>query len=758
MANDLQILEVKIPAIVFGACPTTIEVTVINVGSDPASFPREMVIRLDVLTSPQRIPASHYEIEVPAESPPILGNINDKRHYFFTDVRFPCAPSAFVKATADYRKSVPDNLRSAPSMEVFVPNLGATPWLGTEIRVGIRDSTGHVTWAPDALCSGATCVAEVIIRNAGCARANSSVTTLDLIDGSGQLITSMSQNTPPIASGGSWVFPFVTQLPLTAAGESITFRGCADSIGAVKPQCDRIHACAEVTLPLVPATAGPILTFFARRSSIFPGEVVPISWRIQNFCRDIGTVTAQIKFLSTVLYSSPPIPIGLQDAPKGEDPDLDPAQIPTTFYKIGISTLTLEITGTGTDGKNPQGLPYKATTPVTVDREPVSGAWVFISPTPGLVPAFPWKGAYTVEGRLTNPAHAPMTPSSVVLNETSNVGSPIARIAIPSLATTAIVPGAFGSAIWLLMGTWSWVVPGMWVQTGPSVGLFSYNVTFAMQDAYGNAYPPITSSSEAVAVVVSQSKVGFAVGAELSTAIAIGCLIAGFLALAGIITAVGAPALFAAAGVAFTIAGGLGLAALDPPVPNFDYRSIGPTKLPELPAVLKTQPALAPLLPVLALLWRISRMAETMSATEARLIAARIDRDPSAIQLQASEYRSLRDSILAAARHIPLAVVEAIDGIRKEPLLRPLANIRVLRQQAATWSRRGLPAKLRRAWIEGGLPEQQLKEIERALRTPEFVVRPIDVLLSELTQASALIARGIQDEAEGVLHLPSAET
>ena len=148
-----------------------------------------------------------------------------------------------------------------------------------------------------------------------------------------------------------------------------------------------------------------------------------------------------------------------------------------------------------------------------------------------------------------------------------------------------------------------------------------------------------------------------------------------------------------------------------------------------------------------------------MSATEARLIAARIDRERDATQRQWKEYATLRDSLLAAAAHVPMAVSDAIDGLRaeSESMIRPLLDAEALQRQAASWSRRGVPARLRRALIVRGLAEQQLNDIEQAVRDPDFSVRPVDALLSDLSQAVALIARGTQEATDAVLYPTIAE-
>jgi hypothetical protein len=744
MASELRVSSVKLPNVVTAPCPMDVIVEVINVGPDPASFPSPMRVCLDILTSPEG-PTAHFHIEIPAESPPMHKGVTYP--FKFTGVRFPCAPSASVIATPDCTGSVPGNIRTpASAMTISVPQVVLVPWLFTDIRVGLQDSTGNITFAPGALCPGATCVAEVSIRNAGCGVADASVTALELLDGAGQSIASLKQNTPVIAAGATTVVQFVTVLPASVTGNRITVRGCADDQKVVKLQCDRSHACAEVPLKLAVATGGPQVTFFAKKP-IFPGEVVPMSWRIRNFCTDIGKATARISFQGTVLYTSVPHPVGLQDVDKGEDIDVAPtAAVAPNFYKVGTSTLTLEITGTGKDPG-----PYTATAPVTVSPEPVSGTWVFTVPAPGTTGVFPWKRFYTVEGRLTNPTHATMLPpSSVVLNETSTVVPSIARIASPPIGT--IVPGAFGSAIWSLLQSWSWIVPGPWALITPPNGRFDYTVTFAMQDVYGNAYPATTSAVALVNIDVAGYKLALAVVANVMFHTGIVLTILGILAAAGVVTIVVAAVLFTLAGIAFTLSAAFGFGALDPPVPNFDYRSIVAARWPELPAEPKEYPALVPLFPLFALLGRISGVAEAMSATEARLIAARIDRDTKAIQLQESEYRALLDSLLAAARQIPLAAVEASDSVRADPLLGTLMDARALQQTVDAWSRDGLPKELHHVWFERGLPEQQLNEIDKTMRARDFVVRPIDVLFGELTQAVPQIARGVEEEAEAVLH------
>ena len=343
MPNDLQVAGIQIPNVVVAACPSTVTVDVINVGNTPASLAKPMTVCLDIHTSPEGPPAAHLSVETPPESPPILpGNVQT---FTFSDVQFPCALTAFVKATADCKGTVPNNVRTAPTLEIFVPKIDAVPWLWTSLVVGLEDSTGTITWSPGGLCAGGKCVAKVSIRNAGCAVAVASVTTLELLDGAGASIALLKQNTPPILPGATSVVQFTTVLPSAAAGNRIKVIGCADSKGVVTPQCNLVHACDQVTLPLSTTSTAPKVTFSASRP-IFPGEAVPI----RGGCRTSAQTSARSprRFVQgTVVYTSTQIPVGLQAA-DGEDVDIGPIAAPS-FYKEGVSKLTIEIKGTGTD-------------------------------------------------------------------------------------------------------------------------------------------------------------------------------------------------------------------------------------------------------------------------------------------------------------------------------------------------------------------------------------------------------------------------
>ena len=737
MGCDLQISNVGLPAIVPCPCPVKIPVDVINLGPDAAMLAVPMLICLDIGVGDR--PPVHYSISTAPEEPPLPAGL--VRTFVFTGIQFPCATAASVRVTADCGGSVPDNIRTNPSVSIPVVKLKPLPWLWTDLRIGLRDSTGYVAWGPGALCLGAELVVEANIRNAGCDIAVASVTELDVFDDNGQSVVSLTQGTPPIAPGVTRTVQFASTLPAAVPGQNLTVQACADSTGLVLDQCDRQRACARIARPTSTGGGPPALTLSVARP-IFPGEAIPIAWQIENFCTDLGEISARILFQGVELYRSSAIHVGLQDAPRGEELQITPSgTTAASFYRIGTKQLTLEISGTGTDPG-----PFTTAATITVKAEPVPGTWMFTLPASGTT--IDWKVPYSVAGRLTNPAHAAMSPTSLALDETSNVGPAIERNAIPIIG--ALTSGAIGTEAWSITQAWSWLAPGVWIPIGPQSGLFVYTVTFAMQDEFGNAYPPTASPPLTVAVRVSTAKLAFAATALALAEIALTLLALAFLALAGYYTAVAAPPLFAAFGAVFTAAGAAGLKALDPPVPDFDYHRVVPASPLELPATLTDEPGLAPVLAVVSLLARTSQLGAAMSATEARLIGARIDGDEDAIRLQSDRYRDLRDSALTATSYLPLAVDAAIESEQAQPVLR-IPRKADVRKIVRDWSSNGIPAKMRRAALAGGLSAEQLDVVEQMLTMPKFRLRPIEEPLREISQAAANLGSGVQDEADLVL-------
>jgi len=223
MASDLQIQGIDLPSPVVGACPSDVTVRVINNGIHPAPFPVPMAVCLEIRTASQDgPPAWSALLETPVETPPLQPGAVTK--FVFKGVQFPCTPPVFVKATADCTMTVPNNARTAVDRVETITKIDGMPWLWTDIRLGLEDSTGFVTWSPAELCPGAIAVTEVTLRNRGCAPAPPSDTALKIRDGAGQAIgTPQTLATQGLAAGQTIVFRFKTTLPIAVTGQSLTF-------------------------------------------------------------------------------------------------------------------------------------------------------------------------------------------------------------------------------------------------------------------------------------------------------------------------------------------------------------------------------------------------------------------------------------------------------------------------------------------------------------------------------------------------------
>ena len=598
---------------------------------------------------------------------------------------------------------------------------------------------------PDQARAGGTLVVETQIANQGCAAAGASTTSLELMDGSGQLLATKNVSAPSITAGASALVSFTITLPASVAGNQVTIRTCADSTGSLS-QCDTLHACAEIPLPLPATTGQPKLTFVVN-GDIFPGEPVSITWKIKNFCSDLVRVIAKVSFLGNPLYTSSLLPIGLQDE-IGEDnqPVVPTSAVINNFYKIGSKPLQLEVLAIGNDPG-----PYKVNASLVVKPEPVSGAmWAFTAPLVGTPGTSPWKRPYTVTGRLSNPAHTAMTPVSLVLNEVDTSTSPAtptsAIVASPPVST--IVPGALGTASWPgIVQSWGWLTPGIWTPTaGPTTKIFGYSVSFDLQDTFGNPYPTQTSATVSEIVSVSAGKLAAAVTATVSQAVAVGFAIAGFLALAGIYTGVAAPFLFGAAALAQAAAFGFAAVANDPPAADFLYRETVLVTPLALPKQLDVRPA--PLVSMFDLVVRILAAAEALPKIEGKLIGAAIDNQVDALRLQLATHEEVRRALTLAADHLPAATEEAIAGMRGDPLFVPLFAVSPLRKVLASWRRRGVPADLRSRWQAEQLPAELLSELGSTIQKFEVSLEPIDAMLPRLAQALQRVGQETEHESQ----------
>jgi hypothetical protein len=121
-----------------------------------------------------------------------------------------------------------------------------------------------------------------------------------------------------------------------------------------------------------------------------------------------------------------------------------PTAIATAFWTFGAKSLELEITGNGGDGG-----PYRITAPLNVIPEPVNFTWwTWTGSTPASgsplrppPPGIPWKSTYTVTGRFTNRARAPIDLTALSAVES------IATLPTAPTVTVSHLAGAVGTSV-----------------------------------------------------------------------------------------------------------------------------------------------------------------------------------------------------------------------------------------------------------------------------------------------------------------------
>jgi hypothetical protein len=248
-----------------------------------------------------------------------------------------------------------------------------------------------------------------------------------------------------------------------------------------------------------------------------------------------------------------------------------------------------------------------------------------------------------------------------------------------------------------------------------------------------------------VVVSVSSTKIALADTAATAALVAIGFLIAAALAAAHIISFIGAAVALALAGIAEAVSLGAGGFALDPPVPDFKYHesvAIIPTVFPQqvnaLPKGLQT---------TFELVARILASLGALSQIEGKLIGAAIDGDLDGLRLQtASQEQALRIVALAAA-HLPMAVSDAVAGLRADSLFAPLFAAARQRAVLRRWRRSGVDENVRLLWRAEGLPNERLVDLERAIASFDIPVESVDDLLTRLAQALQQVAEGVDRES-----------
>jgi hypothetical protein len=221
MPADLTVVKVQLPSPLLAPCPLTALVSIQNIGTDPADpVPYDVTIEL----GPGDAPATRFEAIV---TTPEDQRLSPGRTIVVpVKIQFPCTSPVTLRATVDFRRQIPNNNRTAPSLTL--PPLAPTPvpWLTvSRLSVGIRDAAGTVTFNPDGFCPGSDIVADIVITNKGCRASKASMTEVTLEDANATppaRLASQAYSVPALAPGSSDTRTLSFATPNSPAGTSGT--------------------------------------------------------------------------------------------------------------------------------------------------------------------------------------------------------------------------------------------------------------------------------------------------------------------------------------------------------------------------------------------------------------------------------------------------------------------------------------------------------------------------------------------------------
>jgi hypothetical protein len=189
---------------------------------------------------------------------------------------------------------------------------------------------------------------------------------------------------------------------------------------------------------------------------------------------------------------------------------------------------------------------------------------------------------------------------------------------------------------------WGWLVQGVWVTKGPLFHSFDYTAMMALEDDYGNQYPPVPSDDLVVWVTVSNKKIDLATAALATFA----------AATAATVAAIFLP-WFAAAAAALGIASAvLGDQALDPRPPSPKFVRPAKPRGHRLPAGHESDTAHRHLWTFLEELLDVLACLRALTETDARLRGARAMNSKMGIRLQTETYWQVVRRIVKETRSL----------------------------------------------------------------------------------------------------------
>jgi hypothetical protein len=481
-------------------------------------------------------------------------------------------------------------------------------------------------------------------------------------------------------------------------------------------------------------------------SPVNPGDPIKLIWNLSSLKGTNifpGTVSAvlYLDLYNAKLYESEDIVMVAAEFTNTTNdqtaiilPPIEP--LSNQLYQIGNQTLRLEVTSKET------GQVFVARGDLVVQgNQLISWDWSSAQGTVDTsnqsVTALPLtkrydfiiNHAYQLLGRISN---ASSNRNVTLMGSVAILETPFGSSTSTQLQTFvfSVGPGAhedFESSS--ITKNWTWLIPGVWVQNPqqPLEKTFTYAVKIAYFDNYGNVYPDvITLNNLVIDVTVSDNKRYYADGA-------LAALAAGLIS--GIFTFGVGTAVFGA------VAAGLGVQALDPPIPDSRYRE--PVAVPEVNSkVAISDMRFADVIGFASAIRSVVDLVDALGDIQNRLLGARNAKDRAAIRLQRDTYLAAIKIYRRVVKKIAASAEIAVISVKKENAFDRTSVELTIRR----WQRSGIPAGTREALHEQGCSLEILSAFEAALNDVT-----VTTLAQDFSQTISLLAYSVIASARLIL-------
>jgi hypothetical protein len=485
--------------------------------------------------------------------------------------------------------------------------------------------------------------------------------------------------------------------------------------------------------------------------AVRPGQPIPLSWGIYGTTIEAGeTFTATVSLNNNPCYTSKAI-TALRDLENGTSGagesnvtmPIPSQQLGQELYAIGDHTLTVSVAGNASN----KG-PYAASaTLVVLGDGPTDGWWQWTEPTTAAAEKIPWPLPYTPLGNLFNlNKWSAVTVQCELLEADITDGTPAVSRGIQSVMAD-IGPNANPVQFNAITQNWTWVDSPTGRIGAQTSKTFQYVVNLTVKDAWGNGYPPGNTHPPATVIVsVADNKINDAWAALNANATAVAVAAAG--AVTGIFTfGIGAGVGTAAAALLVGIGAQYLASAKDPPAPDFNYLTQVDVR-PVLNSSSSGEREESKTLAFLNVVLRCLAIGEALSATEGKLIGARMRENARGMSVQSRRYTSLGKQLQATAQKLTPALTASTSELADAPV----PSIDEIRATLRSWQVQGIPAQMQQQLAENSYSSAALASLEESIASISVdTVPPIQELLAALSVRTLLYTRHITDDMTSVL-------